>query len=135
MAARTVERPTRAIEAVTRVRLAGSMSTPSILPTTHTVVSGDTLSGIAQTYNRTLADLLRWNPINDPNQIQVGQVINVADSGEDLEYTVVEGDTVSELAQRFGKRWIDIAAVNRLDDINLITVGQKLIIPAQGVAR
>ncbi|EAP97332.1 LysM domain/M23/M37 peptidase domain protein [Janibacter sp. HTCC2649] len=120
---------------MTRVRLAGSMSTPSILPTTHTVVSGDTLSGIAQTYNRTLADLLRWNPINDPNQIQVGQVINVADSGEDLEYTVVEGDTVSELAQRFGKRWIDIAAVNRLDDINLITVGQKLIIPAQGVAR
>lgn len=65
----------------------------------------------------------------------MGQVINVADSGVDLEYTVVAGDTVSELAERFGKRWIDIAAVNRLDDINLIKVGQKLVIPAQGVAR
>ncbi|MEO7269154.1 MAG: LysM domain-containing protein [Knoellia sp.] len=96
------------------------------------MVSGDTLSGIAQTYNRTLADLLRWNPINDPNQIQVGQVINVADSGVDLEHTVVAGDTVSELAERFGKRWIDIAAANKLDDINLIKVGLKLVIPARG---
>lgn len=111
------------------------MSDASILPTTHTVVSGDTLSGIAATYNRTLADLLRWNPINDPDLIQVGQVINIADPGVDLEYTVVAGDTVSELAERFGKRWVDIAAVNKLDDINLILVGQKLIIPAQGVAR
>lgn len=31
--------------------------------------------------------------------------------------------------------WIDIAAANQLEDINLITVGQTLIIPAQGVAR
>lgn len=130
-----MERSARAIALLTGVRLAGPMTTPSILPTTHTVVSGDTLSGIAKTYNRTMADLLRWNAISDPNRIQVGQAINVADTGADLEYTAVEGDTVSELAERFGKRWIDIAAANRLEDVNLITVGQKLIIPAQGVAR
>ncbi|GAA1178988.1 hypothetical protein GCM10009584_20820 [Ornithinimicrobium humiphilum] len=67
--------------------------------------------------------------------IQVGQEINLYDPQQDFEYTVVEGDTVSALAERFGKRWVDIAAVNKLDDVDLILVGQKLLIPAQGVAR
>ncbi len=93
------------------------------------------LKGIAQKYNRALADLLRWNPINNPDRIRVGDVIHVTDPGVDFEYTVVEGDTVSELAERFGKRWVDIAAANRLEDVNPIRVGQVLIIPAQGVAR
>ncbi len=101
----------------------------------HTVVSGDTLSGIAQKYGVSLDDLLRWNAINNPDLIHVGDSINLVDPNVDLEYTVVAGDTVSELAERFGKRWIDIAAVNKLEDVNLIYVGQKLIIPAQGVAR
>jgi len=42
----------------------------------------------------------RWNPINNPDRIQVGDVINLTDPGVDFEYTVVEGDTVSELAER-----------------------------------
>ena len=52
-----------------------------------------------------------------------------------MTYVVVKGDTVSEIAERFGKRWVDIAAVNKLEDVNRIHVGQKLVIPAQGVAR
>jgi len=50
-------------------------------------------------------------------------------------YTVVAGDTVDALSRRFGKRWVDIAIANKLEDVNLILIGQKLIIPAQGVAR
>lgn len=111
------------------------MAEASTFPATHTVAAGDTLSGIAAQYGLTLADLLRVNPINDPNLIQVGQVINLAAPAEDFVYTVVEGDTVSELAERFGKRWVDIAAVNKLEDMDLILVGQQLVIPAQGVAR
>ena len=37
--------------------------------------------------------------------------------------------------ERFGRRWVDIQVVNKLQDVNLIYVGQELIIPAQGVAR
>ena len=39
----------------------------------YVVVSGDTLSAIAQKNNVSLADLMRWNNIQDPNLIRVGQ--------------------------------------------------------------
>lgn len=112
-----------------------SPAVPPLAQLTHTVVSGDTLSAIAQKHGVTLADLLKWNAISDPNRINVGDVIHIMDPNADIEYTVVKGDTVSGLAERFGKTWLDIAAVNKLEDMNLIYVGQKLIIPAQGVAR
>ncbi|QIK71211.1 LysM peptidoglycan-binding domain-containing protein [Propioniciclava coleopterorum] len=108
---------------------------PLPAPISHVVAAGDTLGKIAQQYGVTLDDLLSWNAISNPDLIQIGQTIELADPNVDKEYIVVAGDTVSELAARFGKRWVDIAAVNKLDDVNLIYVGQKLIIPAQGVAR
>ncbi|WP_404390735.1 LysM peptidoglycan-binding domain-containing protein [Humibacillus xanthopallidus] len=114
------------------------MSNPAVpLPATgtHVVVAGDTLGAIAQKHGVTLKDLLRWNAISNPDLIQIGDTINLADPGVDMTYVVVKGDTVSEIAERFGKRWVDIAAVNKLEDVNLIHVGQKLTIPAQGVAR
>ena len=111
------------------------MTDASTLPATHTVVAGDTPGGIATQYGLTLDDLLRFNTISDPNLIQVGQVINLVGQPEDMVYTVVEGDTVSELAVRFGKRWVEIAAANKLEDMDLIYVGQQLTIPAQGFAR
>ena len=37
------------------------------------MVAGDTLTAIAQKNNVSLADLMRWNNIQDPNLIRVGQ--------------------------------------------------------------
>ena len=39
----------------------------------YVVVAGDTLTAIAQKNNVSLADLMRWNNIQDPNIIRVGQ--------------------------------------------------------------
>ena len=39
----------------------------------YVVVAGDTLTAIAQKNNVSLADLMRWNNIQDPNLIRVGQ--------------------------------------------------------------
>ena len=36
-------------------------------------VAGDTLTAIAQKNNVSLTDLMRWNNIQDPNLIRVGQ--------------------------------------------------------------
>lgn len=45
---------------------------------THTIASGETLSGIARKYKLTLAELLELNPgIEDPDQVEVGQDVNV----------------------------------------------------------
>lgn len=49
---------------------------------TYTVQSGDTLSGIARTYNTTVAALMAVNPsITDANKIRVGQQITLPDAG------------------------------------------------------
>lgn len=113
----------------------------------HIVEAGETLSGIAQKYSLSVEDLARWNSLANPDAITVGQKIELSGHEEvpapedpgtppaDTTYVVQPGDTVSELAERFGKRWIDIAVVNKLEDVNLIYAGQTLIIPAQGVAR
>ena len=110
----------------------------------HIVQAGETLSGIAQQYGLSLDDLVRWNGLSNPDLITVGQEIELSGHEApaepegpppDQSYVVQPGDTVSEIAERFGKRWIDIGAANRLEDINLIYAGQTLVIPGQGVAR
>lgn len=45
----------------------------------YTVKSGDTLSAIAQKFQVTVEELTAWNGIKNPNQINVGQVLIVAD--------------------------------------------------------
>lgn len=42
---------------------------------TYTVVSGDTLSGIAKTYNSSVKDIQNANRIADPRDLRVGQTI------------------------------------------------------------
>ncbi|HQA14654.1 MAG TPA: LysM domain-containing protein [Ornithinibacter sp.] len=111
---------------------------------THTVVAGDTLAKLAATYELTVDDLVRWNAIKDANVITVGQVLKLSGppaptappvTPAEQIYVVQPGDTVSALAQKFGLRWVDIAAINKLEDMDLIIVGQKLVIPARGLAR
>ena len=103
----------------------------------HIVEPGETLGGIAAKYELSLDDLIRWNNIENPDHIDVGQKIGLSghEPAGDQIYVVQPGDTVSEIAEKFGLRWVDIGAANKLEDINKIYAGQKLIIPATGVAR
>ena len=43
----------------------------------YTVKSGDALSTIAQKYGTTVAQLVKWNNIKDPNLIYPGQTLRV----------------------------------------------------------
>jgi lipoprotein NlpD len=44
---------------------------------TYTVQPGDTLSSIAAAFGRDVKDLARWNSIDDPSRIRVGQLLRV----------------------------------------------------------
>lgn len=43
----------------------------------HVVQPGDTLMGIGRAYNRSVAELVAWNSLPDPDQIKVGQRLRV----------------------------------------------------------
>ena len=109
--------------------------TKAIANTTYTVVSGDTLSEIAVKYNVTLAELMNVNSIKNPNLIYVGQVLKIPSANsakstttnsKNITYTVVAGDTLSEIAAKFGTTIAAIASLNKISNVNEIYIGQVL---------
>jgi len=53
----------------------------------------------------------------------------LAPTPEMLPYIVQEGDTLSEIAQRYGVDLDELIAVNNLQDPNNLSIGQQLWIP------
>lgn len=49
-------------------------------------------------------------------------------------YVVASGDTLSMIAQRFGIDAVELARVNKLDDPDTLSIGQRLVVPAPTVA-
>lgn len=108
--------------------------------TTITVQRGDTLSRIALEYNTTVARLVELNNIANPNLIYTGQTL-IVPSGETPDdtdgnstsgqtvYIVKAGDTLNQIAASYGVTARAIAVENGIRNINLIYVGQRLIIP------
>lgn len=116
-------------------KLSGDTPTPPTPPspsgdTYYTVVSGDTLSGIAAKFGVTVAQLCSWNNISNPNLIYVGQRLIVkkggGSGGEAKYYTVVAGDCLSVIAERFGTTVAQICAWNNISNPSLIYPGQVL---------
>lgn len=97
------------------------------------IKKGDTLWGIANKYNTTVNELANINRIINVNRIYINQVIRIPvnisigeyDCGHCI-YTVRRGDTLSTIANRFGKNINEIAELNDIKNVNYIYVGQKL---------
>jgi LysM repeat protein len=65
----------------TNTQVFGGEPVPPVAPPpaqTYTVVAGDTLGKIAAQFGVTVADLVAWNGLTDPNNIAVGQVLKVS---------------------------------------------------------
>ena len=85
-------------------------------PQTYTVVSGDTLTGIAARFDTTVKDLQTLNALAGAN-IRAGQVLRVGAREDALpkgfeRYTVAAGDTLSGIASRFKVSEAALRAVN-----------------------
>lgn len=108
------------------------------------VQPGDTLYRIATRYGTTVTAIVQANNIANPNLIYVGQILEIPDGsspnptpppgpvptpGPGTTYVVQPGDTLFRIAIRFGTTVSAIAQANGITNINLIYVGQRLIIP------
>lgn len=90
--------------------LAPAQATLAQVYASHTVVSGDTLFGLAERYATTVDELVRVNGLNT-RTIRVGQVLNVpgvAGTGPTSEakpivaHTVAAGETLGSVSQAYG---------------------------------
>ena len=99
--------------------------------TTHVVQAGENLSAIARRYGVTVEELVQTNGLNNPDLIYAGQILTIPialEAGTSL-YTVQQGETLSEIAARYGVPVESIMAVNGLPTRDSIAVGQQLVIP------
>jgi membrane-bound lytic murein transglycosylase D len=104
-------------------------------PRTYVVKSGDTLSRIAQAHGLTLAELRDLNDIaRGSSMLRVGQklVVGAGRAGASRDVHVVRrGDTLREIALRYGVKLIDLLAENSLSASTVIHPGQSLRIPGR----
>lgn len=100
---------------------------------TYKVKKGDTLYDIANKYNTTISKLAYINGIRNVNYIYINEIIKIPinisigeyDCGHCI-YTVKKGDTLTKIANKFGKKISEIAELNNIKNINYIYVGKKL---------
>ena len=97
----------------------------------YTVKKGDNLTKIAEKYNVTVSQLVAWNNIKNPNLIYVGQKLIVGKTTpqpqpEKVYYTVVKGDTLSKIAQKYKVKVATLVEWNGIKNPNLIFPGQVL---------
>ena len=113
---------------------------PRTATKTHTVKSGDTLSGIAEKYDVTVAELQKLNGIRGA-KILAGQKLKVSVSDEptskstgvkskkakakSTSYTVKRGDTLGSIAERYDCSLTELKSWNALKG-STIYPGQKL---------
>ena len=107
-----------------------------------TVRPGDTLSTIAAANGVSLTRLMQANGISNPNLVITGQRLVIpgarntatAPAPKPLptaRYTVKSGETLSEIANRFGTSTERLMQINRISNPNLVVAGTQLAIPGR----
>lgn len=97
----------------------------------YTVAPGDNLYTISRNYNTTVANVLKFNNIPNPNLIYAGQKIVIPMSPpEAIIYTVKPGDTLYNIAIRHGTYVNNLIMFNYLSPPFIIYPGQQLVVTA-----
>lgn len=121
---------------------AGQAAAAAAAPSTYRVVAGDTISGIAARYGLATASVLALNGLGWKSIIFPGQVLKLTNGSavvrpvvtppatqKSNRYTILKGDTISGIANRFGVSTQSILSANGLSWTSIIYPGQTVAIP------
>lgn len=106
----------------------------------HTVQEGDTIYDIAERYGVEAESIIRYNGLASPDDLQIGDRITIPVSSapasseapaseQYVVHTVEEGDTLSEIADRYGVTVDSIVRYNGLSSADDLTIGDEITIP------
>jgi murein DD-endopeptidase MepM/ murein hydrolase activator NlpD len=91
----------------------------------YSVVSGDTVGGIANKFGQSQG-VLKYNNPSIGKYLKIGQKLKIT-NGNSVEYKVVKGDTLGKISGKFGR---SVTAIQRDNSLTSTTVhlNQKLVI-------
>ena len=99
----------------------------------HRVLSGESLSVIAQRYRVSVKSLQAWNKISDPGKLRAGRDLvvfhspaPVAKAAGTMQHTVQSGDSLWSIARKYKVKLNDLIRWNGLQQKTLIRPGQSL---------
>ena len=118
--------------------LVASSNTPQSKESSYRIKKGDSISEIAEKYGVKTSDIKRWNNLSS-NKIVAGRTLKIFGSDENssigdnstrtntnvVSYKIKSGDSISEIAMKYGVSSADLKKWNDLNS-NKIIVGKTL---------
>ncbi|MBU1291813.1 LysM peptidoglycan-binding domain-containing protein, partial [bacterium] len=110
-------------------------------PIVYTVKAGDNLWNISRKYGVSVEVIIDINNLGDKDLLSLGQKLEIPAIGGGvsnsnqkqeptiLNYTVVKGDTLWSISQRYDVNMSTIISTNNLKEISRLSIGQKLKLP------
>ncbi len=99
----------------------------------HMVKRGENLSYLAQKYGASVSTIMSVNNLSNKHVLKIGQRLLIPTSSDVTmqTYKVKKGDTLSDLASKFGSSAQEIKKINGLNNPHYIKRGQRLKIPSR----
>jgi len=113
----------------------------NVEPIVYTVKAGDNLWNISRKYGVSVEVIIDINNLRNKGLLSLGQKLEIPAIGGGLSnskqkqeptivtYTVVKGDTLWSISQRYDVKMRSIISVNNLKEISRLSIGQKLKLP------
>ena len=110
----------------------GALGAPAAAdePAYHVVQWGETLASIARKYGVTVRRLVEANGLESANVIYTGQRLTIPAAAPSTTHVVRPGESLLTIARHYGISIWAIAERNQIRNVNLVFVGQSLVIPA-----